>query len=75
MNPQGVDVVSFKQPSAARSCAHDYSVARRTGRCRARGKIAIFNRSHYEDVLVVQVHELQNTYRIAKRCLRRWAFL
>ena len=67
LNPQGVDVVSFKQPSQE-ELAHDY-LWRAARALPPRGKIAIFNRSHYEDVLVVQVHELQNTYRIAKRCL------
>lgn len=67
LNPQGVDVVSFKQPSKE-ELAHDY-LWRAARALPERGKIAIFNRSHYEDVLVVQVHELQNTYRLAKRCL------
>ena len=35
----------------------------------ARGHIAIFNRSYYEDVLVVQVHDLQEGYRMAPRVL------
>ena len=34
-----------------------------------RGSIAIFNRSYYEDVLVVQVHDLQKTYQMAPRVL------
>lgn len=34
-----------------------------------RGKIAVFNRSHYEDVLAVKVHHLEKTYRLAPRCL------
>lgn len=54
VNPQGCHVVSFKQPSAEER-DHDY-----LWRCQKalpeRGKIGIFNRSHYEEVLVVRVH-------------------
>jgi PPK2 family polyphosphate:nucleotide phosphotransferase len=54
VNPQGVDVYSFKAPSTE-ELAHDYLW--RTSRCLpARGKIGIFNRSYYEEVLVVRVH-------------------
>jgi len=54
VNPQGVDVFSFKEPSSE-ELAHDFLW--RTNRCLpARGKIGIFNRSYYEDVLVVRVH-------------------
>ena len=54
VNPQGVDVFSFKAPSAE-ELAHDFLW--RTNRCLpTRGKIAIFNRSYYEEVLVVRVH-------------------
>jgi len=54
VNPQGVDVFSFKSPSAE-ELAHDFMW--RTNRCLpARGKIGIFNRSYYEEVLVVRVH-------------------
>src|ERR1700739_3871985 len=53
-NPQGVDVFSFKEPSSE-ELAHDFLW--RANRCLpARGKIGIFNRSYYEDVLVVRVH-------------------
>lgn len=56
VNPQGVRVANFKVPTA-QEIAHDYlwRVHRETP---AKGEIAIFNRSHYEDVLVVRVHEL-----------------
>jgi len=56
MNPQGCRVVSFKQPSAE-DLAHDFlwRIERQTPR---RGEIVIFNRSHYEDVLIVRVHDL-----------------
>lgn len=67
MNPQGVIVHSFKQPSAE-ELSHDYLW--RVNNCLpARGKIAIFNRSYYEDVLVVQVHDLQKSYKMPKRAL------
>lgn len=55
-NPQGCTVTSFKVPTAIEA-AHDY-LWRVHARTPARGEIAIFNRSHYEDVLVVRVHEL-----------------
>jgi PPK2 family polyphosphate:nucleotide phosphotransferase len=54
VNPQGVDVNSFKQPSSE-ELDHDY-LWRYARRLPARGKIGIFNRSYYEDVLVVRVH-------------------
>ncbi|MFZ2419581.1 MAG: polyphosphate kinase 2 family protein [Anaerolineae bacterium] len=56
VNPQGVVVTPFKVPSAE-ELAHDFlwRVHKVTP---ARGMIAVFNRSHYEDVLVVRVHDL-----------------
>jgi PPK2 family polyphosphate:nucleotide phosphotransferase len=54
VNPQGVVVHSFKRPTAE-ELGHDY-LWRYTRRLPARGQIGIFNRSHYEEVLVVQVH-------------------
>ena len=54
VNPQGVRVVSFKQPSET-ELAHDY-LWRVHHEVPERGAIGIFNRSHYEDVLVVRVH-------------------
>jgi len=54
VSPQGVDIFSFKEPSSE-ELAHDFLW--RTNRCLpARGKIGIFNRSYYEEVLVVRVH-------------------
>ena len=54
LNPQGVRVTSFKQPTRT-ELAHDF-----LWRCQqalpARGEIGIFNRSHYEEVIVVRVH-------------------
>jgi len=56
VNPQGCRVTSFKVPSRLEA-SHDF-----LWRCHvvapARGQMAIFNRSHYEDVLVVRVHDL-----------------
>ncbi|WP_113705172.1 polyphosphate kinase 2 family protein [Nonomuraea lactucae] len=54
VNPQGVKVSSFKVPSSE-ELDHDY-LWRYARRLPARGDIAIFNRSHYEEVLVVRVH-------------------
>ncbi|MER6154289.1 polyphosphate kinase 2 family protein [Streptomyces sp. NPDC001868] len=54
VNPQGVRVSSFKVPSHE-ELDHDY-LWRYARRLPARGEIAIFNRSHYEEVLVVRVH-------------------
>jgi PPK2 family polyphosphate:nucleotide phosphotransferase len=54
VNPQGVQVSSFKVPSAE-EMRHGY-LWRYVQRLPGRGDIAIFNRSHYEEVLVVRVH-------------------
>jgi PPK2 family polyphosphate:nucleotide phosphotransferase len=54
VNPQGVTVHSFKVPSAE-ELDHDY-LWRYARHLPARGQIGIFNRSHYEEVLVVRVH-------------------
>jgi len=56
MNPQGVTVTSFKVPEGAEK-RHDY-LWRIHQAVPEWGKIGIFNRSHYEDVLVVRVHNL-----------------
>jgi PPK2 family polyphosphate:nucleotide phosphotransferase len=56
MNPQGCSVHGFKQPSAEEA-AHDF-LWRVHQACPRRGQVAIFNRSHYEDVLVVRVYGL-----------------
>jgi PPK2 family polyphosphate:nucleotide phosphotransferase len=54
VNPQGVQVFSFKQPTDAEL---DHDFLWRTNRCLPeRGRIGIFNRSYYEDVLVARVH-------------------
>ncbi len=65
VNPQGVKVASFKRPTEV-ELAHDYlwRVHRHTP---ASGEIVVFNRSHYEDVLVVRVHGLVPEKRWKKR--------
>ena len=54
VNPQGVQVFSFKHPSAA-ELEHDF-LWRTTRDLPERGRIGIFNRSYYEEVLIVRVH-------------------
>jgi PPK2 family polyphosphate:nucleotide phosphotransferase len=56
LNPQGTRVVSFKQPTPDEA-AHDF-LWRIHPHAPGKGEIAIFNRSHYEDVLVTRVHKL-----------------
>ncbi len=56
MNPTGCQVKSFKRPSEE-ELAHDY-LWRIHHAAPAKGMIGIFNRSHYEDVLVVRVHDI-----------------
>ncbi|MXS85559.1 polyphosphate kinase 2 family protein [Nitrosomonas sp. HPC101] len=56
MNPQGVKVAAFKQPTS-QEASHDF-LWRVHRDAPGRGEVIIFNRSHYEDVLVPRVHEL-----------------
>jgi len=65
VNPQGVRVASFKKPTAD-ELAHDYlwRVHKHTP---STGELVIFNRSHYEDVLVVRVHGWVDENHIQKR--------
>lgn len=65
INPQGVDVTSFKTPSKG-ELAHDY-LWRAYLHLPERGKIAIFNRSYYEDVLVVRVRDMRHGYSMPAR--------
>ena len=65
INPQGVVVTSFKQPNTE-ELAHDF-LWRVNKHLPQRGMIGIFNRSYYEDVLVVQVHKINHNYHMAKR--------
>ena len=54
VNPEGCEVFSFKTPSSEEA-AHDF-LWRTTCRMPARGRIGVFNRSYYEEVLIVRVH-------------------
>jgi PPK2 family polyphosphate:nucleotide phosphotransferase len=65
MNPQGVNVESFKAPTAE-ELSHDF-LWRVHQHAPAKGMIQIFNRSHYEDVLVTRVHKLCNDKTAKKR--------
>jgi PPK2 family polyphosphate:nucleotide phosphotransferase len=56
MNPQGTSVFGFKQPSKYEA-AHDF-LWRAHLRTPGKGEVVVFNRSYYEDVLVVRVHKL-----------------
>ena len=62
LNPQGTQVFSFKQPSKE-ELDHDY-LWRTTKALPERGRIGIFNRSYYEEVLVVKVHNLVKNQKI-----------
>jgi PPK2 family polyphosphate:nucleotide phosphotransferase len=64
-NPQGVHVNSFKEPEGNEK-DHDY-LWRIHKECPPRGTIGIFNRSHYEDVLVTRVDEMIDEDRATKR--------
>jgi PPK2 family polyphosphate:nucleotide phosphotransferase len=70
VNPQGCEVHTFKAPSAE-EIDHDYLW--RTSRCMPpRGKIGIFNRSYYEEVLIVRVHpKLLDAQRLPAPCVSR----
>jgi PPK2 family polyphosphate:nucleotide phosphotransferase len=71
VNPQGVDVWSFKAPSAE-ELDHDYLW--RTTKCLPkRGHIGIFNRSYYEEVLVVRIHrEILENEKLPKPLLTKY---
>ena len=56
MNPDGCHVANFKEPTQ-QELAHDF-LWRIEAQTPAKGEVAIFNRSHYEDVLIVRVHDL-----------------
>ncbi len=70
MNPQGVTVRNFKQPSSE-ELDHDY-LWRAFRALPERGCIGIFNRSYYEDVLVVKVHGLHTN--LPERCITKDLF-
>lgn len=65
LNPQGVQVASFKQPTPVEQ-AHDY-LWRIHKVVPAKGMIRVFNRSHYEDVLVYKVHNLVSDKALEQR--------
>jgi len=68
VNPQGCEVFSFKAPSAE-ELDRDY-LWRTSSRMPPRGKIGIFNRSYYEEVLIVRVHpELLEPQRLPASCM------
>jgi PPK2 family polyphosphate:nucleotide phosphotransferase len=68
INPQGCEVTSFKHPSAE-ELDHDF-LWRTTNRLPERGRIGIFNRSYYEEVLIVRVHrEILDAERLPKQAL------
>jgi PPK2 family polyphosphate:nucleotide phosphotransferase len=70
VNPQGCDVHSFKQPSTE-ELDHDF-MWRAARRLPERGRIGIFNRSYYEEVLVVRVHrEILAKQRIPQRLVTK----
>jgi PPK2 family polyphosphate:nucleotide phosphotransferase len=70
VNPQGVQVYSFKAPSSE-ELDHDF-LWRTTVRLPERGRIGVFNRSYYEEVLVVRVHsEILESARLPERCVTR----
>lgn len=65
LNPAALEVHSFKAPSKE-ELSHDYLW--RLIRCLPpRGKIGVFNRSHYEDVLVTRVHQMEKGYAMPER--------
>ena len=65
VNPQGCDVTSFKQPTPL-ELRHDF-LWRVHAHAPARGEIGVFNRSHYEDVLIAKVHQLCPKAQLALR--------
>jgi PPK2 family polyphosphate:nucleotide phosphotransferase len=68
VNPEGCEVFSFKQPSAE-ELEHDF-LWRTTCRLPERGRIGIFNRSYYEEVLIVRVHpEILRSQRLPEELL------
>jgi PPK2 family polyphosphate:nucleotide phosphotransferase len=73
VNPQGVQVVSFKQPSSL-DLDHDY-LWRYWRELPERGRIGIFNRSYYEEVLVVRVHRpILDAQKLPPECVHKKIF-
>ena len=69
LNPQGTQVSSFKQPSKE-ELDHGY-LWRISNALPERGRIGIFNRSHYEEVLVVRVHDLIKYQKVPDKFINR----
>ena len=67
LNPQGTQVSSFKQPSKE-ELDHGY-LWRISNALPERGRIGIFNRSHYEEVLVVRVHDLMKNQKLPRELI------
>ena len=67
MNPQGVKVHYYKAPTSE-ELAHDY-LWRIHQNIPRRGEIAVFNRSHYEDIVTVQAEDIWKSYHMAERVL------
>lgn len=65
VNPQGLDITSFKKPTEE-ELAHDF-LWRINKALPQAGKIGVFDRSHYEDVLIVRVHGLASAGEIERR--------
>jgi PPK2 family polyphosphate:nucleotide phosphotransferase len=73
VNPQGCHVTAFKQPSSE-ELDHDF-LWRTTRALPSRGTIGIFNRSYYEEVLVVRVHpEILERQHLPKTCIDKHVF-
>ena len=69
LNPQGTQVFSFKQPSTE-ELNHDY-MWRTSKSLPERGRIGIFNRSYYEEVLIVRVHNLIKSEKIPEEFITK----
>ena len=67
INPQGVKIHSFKAPNSEELC-HDY-LWRIHQNVPRRGEIAVFNRSHYEDLITVQVENIKPHYHMSDRII------
>ena len=67
MNPQGIKIHSFKAPNSEELC-HDY-LWRIHQNVPRRGEIAVFNRSHYEDLITVQVENIKPHYHMSDRII------
>lgn len=65
LNPEGVQVASFKEPTPI-ELSHDF-LWRIHAQTPARGRIQVFNRSHYEDILVTRVHKMITDEEARKR--------